>query len=232
MIVREVFETPHDAPPEWVFMLTAYLDESGHETRDLMVLAGFLGDSVQWGNCAENWKIALGRRKSLHMKSLQWSKPKRIEKLLCALGPVPHAAGLRAVFTTAAMSDYDDITTGAKLERLYKSYMISLMGIIDVVSDNIPANETFKLVLEANDQYRVNVQSLFKAARKLKTSDGRQKLTSIEFVNKGITSLTEPADYLAYALIQQYRSRGSRALGFSWTPNCDENESEITRRCV
>jgi len=24
----------------------------------------------------------------------------------------------------------------------------------------------------------------------------------------------------------------SRALGFSWTPNCDENESEITRRCV
>jgi hypothetical protein len=24
----------------------------------------------------------------------------------------------------------------------------------------------------------------------------------------------------------------SRALGFSWTPNCDGNESEITRRCV
>jgi hypothetical protein len=28
------------------------------------------------------------------------------------------------------------------------------------------------------------------------------------------------------------RSYGSRALGFVWTPNCDENESEITRRCV
>ena len=27
-------------------------------------------------------------------------------------------------------------------------------------------------------------------------------------------------------------SEHSRALGFSWTPNCDENESEITRRCV
>ena len=24
----------------------------------------------------------------------------------------------------------------------------------------------------------------------------------------------------------------SRALGFSWTPNCDENESDITRRCL
>jgi len=28
------------------------------------------------------------------------------------------------------------------------------------------------------------------------------------------------------------RSFFSRALGFVWTPNCDENESEITRRCV
>ena len=28
------------------------------------------------------------------------------------------------------------------------------------------------------------------------------------------------------------RNVGSRALGFSWTPNCDENESDITRRCV
>ena len=27
-------------------------------------------------------------------------------------------------------------------------------------------------------------------------------------------------------------STESRALGFFWTPNCDENESEITRRCV
>jgi len=27
-------------------------------------------------------------------------------------------------------------------------------------------------------------------------------------------------------------SRYSRAPGFCWTPNCDENESEITRRCV
>jgi DNA helicase-2/ATP-dependent DNA helicase PcrA len=26
--------------------------------------------------------------------------------------------------------------------------------------------------------------------------------------------------------------RTSRALGFSWTPNCDENESDITRRCL
>jgi hypothetical protein len=28
------------------------------------------------------------------------------------------------------------------------------------------------------------------------------------------------------------RGKASRALGFLWTPNCDENEGEITRRCL
>lgn len=207
--VLDIFETPHDSPPKWVFMLTAYLDESGHETRNLMVLAGFLGNSSQWGACAENWKTALGNRKNLHMKDLHWSKPERIRRLLCALGPIPHEAGLRAVFTTAAMSDYDDLTAGTELDQLYKSYMIALMGMIHVIAENIPPDETFKLVLEANDRYAMNVQSLFNATKKLQTSDGRSKLISIEFVDKGVTSLTEPADFLAYALIQRYRNPGS-----------------------
>jgi len=38
---------------------------------------------------------------------------------------------------------------------------------------------------------------------------------------------------IAYIYICGYSFWGSsRALGFSWTPNCDENESEITRRWV
>jgi hypothetical protein len=174
-----------------------------------MVLAGFLGDSSQWGTCAENWKSALGKRKNLHMKDLHWSKPDRIKRLLCALGPIPHAAGLRAVVTTAAMSDYDDLTSGTELNQLYKSYMIALMGMIHVITENIPSDETFKIVLEANDRYAMNVQSLFKATGKFQTPDGRPKLISIEFVDKGVTSLTEPADFLAYALIQRYRNPGS-----------------------
>jgi hypothetical protein len=203
---REVFETPHDCAPKWVLMLTAYLDESGHEGKDIMVLAGFLGDSAQWQNCEENWRLALGKRSHLHMKDLRWSKEERIGKLLCALGPIPHAAGLQVVFTTAAMSDYDDLVAGTQLEQMYKSYMIALMGMINVITENIPHGETFKLVLERNDRYEVNVQSLFRGSQR---SNGGRKLISIEFVDKGVTCLTEPADYLAYALIQQYRNPGS-----------------------
>lgn len=206
MNANEVFETPHDNAPKRVFVLTAYLDESGHEGKDLMVLAGFLGDAVQWRTCEENWKLALGKRSHLHMNDLRWSKPERIERLLLALGPVPHEAGLQAVLATASMSDYDDLVSGTELERLYRSYMLSLMGIINVVTENIPADETFKLVLERNKQYEVNVESLFRGS---KNSNGGGKLISIEFVDKGVTSLTEPADYLAYALLERHRNAGS-----------------------
>jgi hypothetical protein len=206
---HEIFETPHDCPPKWVFMLTAYLDESGQESRNLMVLAGFLGDSDQWLKCEADWRAGLGKKKHLHMNDLRWSKPKRVKKLLDALGPIPHAAGLQAVFTSAAMSDYDDLVSGTEMERMLRSYILALVGMIQIIAKNIPDNETFKLILESNDQYELNAQSLFKASRGLVTSDGRQKLVSIEFVDKGTTLLTEPADYLAYALIQMHRNPGS-----------------------
>jgi hypothetical protein len=206
---RDFFATPHDCPPGRVFVLTAYLDESGHEGQSLMVLAGFLGSDEQWKRCEEKWRINLGNRKHLHMRELQWSKRERIKQLLDKLGPVPHEAGLQVVFTTAAMSDYSDIVTGTQMEWLFRAYMISLMGMIHLIADNIPSQETFKLVLEANDRYTLNVQSLFKGTGNIVNSDGSRKLISIEQVPKGITLLTQPADYLAYALLQQERNPGS-----------------------
>jgi hypothetical protein len=208
-LVREIFETPHDRPPEWVFMLTAYLDESGHEGRDVMVLAGFLGDKPQWQKCEQDWKVALGKRKQLHMRELRWSRPDRVKKLLDALGPVPHAAGLQAVFTTAAMSNYEDLIYGTLMERLLRAYILAVIGMIYLIGKNIPPSETFKLVLEANERYEVNVQSLFRASKGMLTPDGKRKLVSIEYVDKGTTCLTEPADYLAYAMLQRHRSPGS-----------------------
>jgi hypothetical protein len=59
---RDFFATPHDCPPERVFVLTAYLDESGHEGQGMMVLAGFLGDDGQWRECEKKWKRALGKK--------------------------------------------------------------------------------------------------------------------------------------------------------------------------
>jgi hypothetical protein len=51
---------------------------------------------------------------------------------------------------------------------------------------------------------------------------------------KGLPCLLVPLLKGVYRRLDRCVSKlvGSRALGFSWTPNCDENESEITRRCV
>ena len=45
------FCVPHDCPPKWLFMFTAYVDETGHELeRGWTFLAGFLGNEDQWKN--------------------------------------------------------------------------------------------------------------------------------------------------------------------------------------
>ncbi len=53
----------------------------------------------------------------------------------------------------------------------------------------------------------------------------QSKAISYEEIWQQIQDSTEGIPYLKKHL-------NSRALGFCWTPNCDENESEITRRCV
>jgi hypothetical protein len=40
-------------------MLTAYLDESGHEGKDLVILAGFMGTAEQWEKCEADWHSEL-----------------------------------------------------------------------------------------------------------------------------------------------------------------------------
>lgn len=193
-------------------MLTAYVDETGHEGNDLVVLAGFLGNEDQWKACESGWRVGLGRRKHLHMKSLRWSKPNRIEPLLSKLGPVPHDAGLQAVYAAVKVADYADLVDGTVAERVWKGYIIDLLGLIDVVSKHIPAHETFKLVMEAQDTYEIQAQLVYKACD-ARTPDGRRKLVSLEFVPKDECSLTQPADYLAYALHQEYRDPKSLKSG-------------------
>ena len=116
-MVRELFETPHDYRLKWVFMLTAYLDETGHEGKDLVILAGFLGTAEQWEKCEADWRSGLGKRKHLHMAELRWSRPERLRPLLSTLGPIPHAAGLQAVYSAVKIADYADLVDGTMMQK-------------------------------------------------------------------------------------------------------------------
>ena len=206
-LVREIFETLYDCRPKWFFMLTAYLDETGHEGPDLVILSGFLGTSEQRGKCEADWKAALKQRqrKHLHMAELRWSKPERLRPLLAVLGPVPHAAGLQAVYSAVKIADFADLVNGTKMQKAMKGYFITLLGVADVIAKNIPTEETFNLVLEAQTEYAAGAQQIYLGARESRTPDGRRKWASLEFIEKNESVLAEPADYLAYAQLQQYR---------------------------
>jgi hypothetical protein len=194
-------------------MLTAYLDESGHEGRELVILAGFLGTAEQWEKCEAEWRSGLGKRKRLHMRKLRWSsRPEHLKSLLSTLGPIPHASGLQAVFSAVKVADYEDLVDGTVMQKLMKGYHITLLGVIDIIAKNIPEDETFRLVLEAQDTYEVQAKSIFKATDSNRTPDGRHKLVSLEYIGKSI--LTEPADYLAYALLQLHLDRKSMKSEF------------------
>jgi hypothetical protein len=190
-------------------MLTAYMDESWHDHKEFAILAGFVGNAEQWGKCEKDWIEGLGNRKHLHMNRLQWSKEERVRKLLSRLGPIPHAAGLTAVFAVAKVDDYEDLIDGTHMQKLMKGYQICVLAIASIISKEIPADETFKLVLENQSEYANAVVEIHKGATD-QTPDGRKKWASVEFVEKDDTVLAEPADYLAFALLQQARDRESK----------------------
>ncbi|HKD62298.1 MAG TPA: DUF3800 domain-containing protein [Terracidiphilus sp.] len=185
-------------------MLTAYLDESGHDRKDFALIAGFLGNAEQWEKCEEDWIAALGSRRHLHMNSLQWSKEQRVGRLLARLGPIPHAAGLTALYAVARVADYEDLIDGTHMQKLMKGYQICVLGIVNLLMQDTSPNETFKTVFENQNEYANSVVQMHKGSREC-APDGRKRWASVEFVEKDDTVLTEPADYLAYALLQQAR---------------------------
>ena len=52
--------------------ITVYLDESGQESQNHVVVSGFFGNEVQWNMFSEKWNQGLRRKQYLHMKELRF----------------------------------------------------------------------------------------------------------------------------------------------------------------
>lgn len=48
-------------------MYSVYLDESGQETGEHVVLVGYLGSEEQWTAFDLEWKLALGTTRNFHI---------------------------------------------------------------------------------------------------------------------------------------------------------------------
>lgn len=203
-------------------MLTAYLDETGQEQDEWMFIAGFMGDDAAWRKFPDLWAEAIGpQRKHLHMKSLRFSKVP-VKKMLERAALVPKECGLIPILAGARLRDYADMLHQEEDSVTHAAYIMCCRGIAIFAMRSIPANERLEIVLERQDRYgRSAAEELQKIAEttqhpELLMADGNtSKLASWRFINKNDTVLCEPADYLAYACLQQARDKNS--LKSRWT---------------
>jgi hypothetical protein len=199
-------------PPQWLAMLYAYCDESGHERRDgITVIAGWFGTEAQWGLFAERWKAAGAKR--FHTSNALRNKTRGAARL-ARLGPIPAQCGLTPFIGGARENDYWDLMQGSRFQKLAKAWCISLFPLVVEVLRAIPKDETIEFTFASQAQYSECAGVVMKAIGDLddpqvRTSDGTPKIASWRFMPYANTPLFGPADYLAYASMQWLKDANS-----------------------
>jgi hypothetical protein len=82
-----------------------------------------------------------------------------------------------------------------------QGYHACLFPIIVEVLKAVPAGEHIRWVFEEQQDYEQQARNVF---RNFPQADKR-RLTDVSFVGKGATIRTQPADFLAYAMLQKRR---------------------------
>ena len=193
-------------------MLTAYMDESSHEAGRV-VIGGFLGAKESWLALKKEWKAALernGKRSGLHMKRLRWKGS--TQKLLAELAPIPRLCNLRPLYSTIDAADYEDLIENPLDKFINKTYQHAVMALLLLILDRLPREERIKFVFDEQTTYKEMVRVIFRVLKKYRTPNGKPRLAGVEFVSKSL--LTQPGDYLAYAITQVNRDKHS--LKASW----------------
>jgi hypothetical protein len=195
-------------------MIRTYLDESGHESKDYVMVCGHGGYSKQWAVFAGAWLEALGpQRKRLHMKDLRWDKP-HTQRMLARLGTIPDFAGLKRIVGGVKVSDYEDLVVGTPVEKLLKGYIAALFAAVISALSVLPENERLEIVLEEQHEYETRVGLALSSIATLPdprmyTKDGKTKLARWVFVPHKKEILLDQADYLCYAVLQKCREETS-----------------------
>lgn len=203
-------------------MLTAYLDESGQEQDDWMCIAGYIGSDEAWRKFPDLWAKAIGpQRKHLHMKELRFTKLS-VQKMLARAALVPKACGLVPIAAVVRLKDYADLLLQEQDAQIHAAYMQCCRAATIFAMRIVPVNERLEIVFERQDRYGwIAEQEFHRIAScmdhpELLMADGKtSKLANWRFIEKKDTVLCEPADYLAYAVIQQARNRNS--IKSRWT---------------
>ena len=203
-------------------MLTAYLDETGQEQDDWMFIAGYMGTDEAWEKFPGLWAEAIGpQRKHLHMSELRFTKLSA-RKMLARAALVPRKCGLIPIAAGVRLKDYVDLLFDEKDTQIHAAYMQCCRAVTIFAMRALPANERLEIVFERQDQYGWlaeiefhKIASTMEHPELLMADGTTSKLASWRFIEKKDTVLCEPADYLAYALLQHARNKNS--IKSRWT---------------
>jgi hypothetical protein len=187
-----------------------------------MFIAGYMGDDAAWREFPYLWLEAIGpQRKHLHMKDLRFTKLP-VQRMLRRAALVPKQCGLIPVAAGVRLRDYVDLLTEEEDVLVHAAYMMCCKAVTVFAMRSRPRNERVEVVLERQDRYgwyaALELEKISEESRlpELLMEDGKtSKLASWRFVDKESTVLCEPADYLAYALLQH--SRNKQSIKSRWT---------------
>lgn len=195
-------------------MFTAYLDESGQEQDDWMFVAGFFGTEDQWNSLRGKWVEAIAPRKHLHLTSLRFKKD-CVKNTLAKAGPLPVSCGLIPMIGGVRQKDYMDLLSGTRDQKVLNGYVNCASFAVINAMRSLPPGESLEVVFEQQPRYGwmndVAMQVIADDDHpELILPNGKSKLASWRSVPKGSTNLTEPADYLAFALRHSWGNANSQ----------------------
>ena len=195
-------------------MLAAYLSKSDPSTlSEYVAVAGFYGRDDQWDALFRDWKQALGRRKSLRMKTLRIdSQPQRAKYLLDALAPIPERHGLKPVCSLVRVADYVDlIKDGTRATTALAGYLACLSAILIALNRAVPRHESIKVVCEIQRDYETEAVRMFRVITRGMADPAKPYFSGIEFIQKDSSVFTQPADFLAVAARRWHEDKKSVA---------------------
>jgi len=204
-ILERAFRIPHDRPPGWLLVFTAYVDETAHDRPDGTFVAGFMGNEASWKTLAKGWPKAIHPLKNLHMVKIR--KMDRYQTQLIQAASLTKESGLTALVGKVVQNDYRDLIPSWATDegKIFGAWVLCLTALIVSALDAIPADERLEIYYDRQFQYERFADVVCASIQKtpeLASPDGRPKLVFCSPVDRHATQLTQPADYFAYALLQ------------------------------
>lgn len=194
-------------------MIYGYFDES--EGADYTVVAGLIGRKNSWKSLVREWTKAT-RGEPVHLIDMRLGSNKaeaRYGPLLRNLGPIPARYKLRPFVGVVKTSDYLHRIKGTTAELALAGYMVALIAMIDAVMESdLRKTDRIQFIFEVKSAYAVARDRAYEYLRRMPEymtgPYGKSRIA--RFATQEKSTILEPSDYLAHAILQHYIDENSQ----------------------